>query len=63
MTRVDVVTGGASASHGSDAVGGVVNFITDKYAEGFKAQAQGGISTYGDNGHISAWSRRRSCIP
>ena len=43
VTRVDVVTGGASASYGSDAVGGVVNFITEKHFEGFKAQAQGGI--------------------
>ena len=39
IKRVDVVTGGASASYGSDAVGGVVNFITDKRFEGFKAQA------------------------
>jgi iron complex outermembrane receptor protein len=29
IQRVDVVNGGASASYGSDAVGGVVNFITD----------------------------------
>lgn len=50
IDRVDVVTGGASASYGSDAVGGVVNFVTNKRFEGFKAQAQGGISTYGDNG-------------
>jgi outer membrane receptor protein involved in Fe transport len=50
IQRVDVVTGGASASWGSDAVAGVVNFITDKKFEGFKANAQGGISTYGDNG-------------
>jgi outer membrane receptor protein involved in Fe transport len=50
IKRVDVVTGGASASYGSDAVGGVVNFITDKRFEGFKAQAEGGITTYGDDG-------------
>ncbi len=49
IKRVDVVTGGASASYGSDAVGGVVNFITDKHFEGFKANVQGGITTYGDN--------------
>lgn len=49
VDRVDVVTGGASASYGSDAVGGVVNFITNKKFEGFKAQAQGGITNYGDN--------------
>ncbi len=47
--RVDVVTGGASASWGSDAVGGVVNFVTNKTFTGFKANIQGGVSTYGDN--------------
>jgi outer membrane receptor protein involved in Fe transport len=52
IKRVDIVTGGASASYGSDAVGGVVNFVTDKRFEGFKAQAQGGITTYGDDGQF-----------
>ncbi len=50
IQRVDVVTGGASASYGSDAVGGVVNFVTDKHFEGFKANAQSGVTTYGDDG-------------
>ena len=49
LQRVDVVTGGASASWGSDAITGVVNFITDKRFVGLKANFQGGISTYGDN--------------
>jgi outer membrane cobalamin receptor len=49
IQRVDVVTGGASAAYGSDAVAGVVNFITDTKFEGFKATAQAGISQYGDN--------------
>jgi outer membrane receptor protein involved in Fe transport len=49
IQRVDVVTGGASASWGSDAVAGVVNFIIDKKFTGFKANLQSGISTYGDN--------------
>jgi outer membrane receptor protein involved in Fe transport len=53
VKRVDVVTGGASASYGSDAVGGVVNFVTDKRFEGFKAQAQGGVTTYGDDGQYT----------
>lgn len=48
MTRTDVVTGGASAVYGSDAVSGVVNFILDKAYSGFKVDANGGISTYGD---------------
>jgi len=48
VSRVEVVTGGASAVYGSDAVTGVVNFILDKRFEGFKAVMQGGISEYGD---------------
>lgn len=53
IQRVDVVTGGASASYGSDAVGGVVNFVTDKHFEGFKANVQGGITDYGDDGQYT----------
>jgi iron complex outermembrane receptor protein len=49
VQRVDVVTGGASASYGSDAVGGVVNFITDKRFEGLQGQRPAGVTTYGDN--------------
>lgn len=49
IQRVDVVTGGASASWGSDAIAGVVNFITDKKFVGFKANISSGLSTYGDN--------------
>jgi iron complex outermembrane receptor protein len=49
IKRVDVVTGGASASWGSDAIAGVVNFVTDKKFEGFRANVMGGISTYGDD--------------
>ena len=48
MSRTEVVTGGASAVYGSDAVSGVVNFILDKQFTGFKVEANGGISTYGD---------------
>lgn len=36
VKRVDVVTGGASAAYGSDAVAGVVNFILDTTFTGFK---------------------------
>jgi len=49
IKRVDVVTGGASASWGSDAVAGVINFVTDTRFEGFKANMMGGITTYGDD--------------
>jgi outer membrane receptor protein involved in Fe transport len=49
VQRVDVVTGGASASWGSDALSGVVNFVTDKKFVGFKGELSGGVTTYGDN--------------
>jgi iron complex outermembrane receptor protein len=44
MSRVDVVTGGASAVYGSDAVTGVVNFILDKNFEGIKYNINAGTS-------------------
>ncbi|MDB5365321.1 MAG: hypothetical protein JWM77_1248 [Rhodospirillales bacterium] len=49
IKRVDVVTGGASADWGSDAVAGVVNFVLDKDFTGVKGQVQGGLTTYGDD--------------
>jgi outer membrane receptor protein involved in Fe transport len=48
MERVDVVTGGASAVYGSDAVSGVVNFVLDKKYHGPKMEANSGISSRGD---------------
>lgn len=44
VERVDVLTGGASAAYGADAVAGVVNFILDTDFEGFKGEVSGGIS-------------------
>ena len=49
IERVEIVTGGASAVYGSDAVTGVVNFIINKKFTGVKLNAQSGISHYGDN--------------
>lgn len=49
IERVDVVTGGASASWGSDAVAGVVNFVLDKDFTGIKSELQAGVTTYGDD--------------
>ena len=48
ISRVDIVTGGASAVYGSDAVTGVVNFVLNKKFDGFKADINSGISTYAD---------------
>lgn len=68
VKRVDIVTGGASAAYGSDAVAGVVNFILDKEFKGFKAEGlygtlEGGLNpeygvktaggfNVGDRGHV-----------
>jgi len=49
IDRVEVVTGGASAQYGSDAVSGVVNIILKKKYDGISLTAQSGITQYGDN--------------
>lgn len=48
MSRVDVVTAGASSVYGSDAITGVVNFILNKNFEGLKYELNSGISSYQD---------------
>ena len=53
VERVDVVTAGASAVYGSDAVAGVVNFITKKDFEGFEFDYQYGTNyNANDNGYM-----------
>ncbi|HWJ69028.1 MAG TPA: TonB-dependent receptor [Sphingobium sp.] len=49
VQRVDIVTGGASAAYGSDAVAGVVNFILDEKFTGLKGTVQAGVTERGDN--------------
>lgn len=48
IERVEIITGGASATYGADAVGGVVNFILRDDFEGLQIDAQSGISQRGD---------------
>lgn len=48
VRRVEVITGGASATYGADALAGVVNFMLDKEYTGFKARFQGSRTTKGD---------------
>ena len=48
IQRVDVVTGGASAVYGSDAVAGVVNYVTDRNFSGLKFDAMHGRSQLND---------------
>ena len=49
IRNVDVVTGGASAAYGSDALTGVLNFVLDTKLTGFKGELRGGTTKYGDN--------------
>src|SRR5687768_14117718 len=48
VERVDIVTGGASAVYGSDAVAGVVNYVLDKDFTGLQVKADLGRSKYSD---------------
>jgi outer membrane receptor protein involved in Fe transport len=40
IERVEVLTGGASATYGSDAVAGVVNFILKDHIQGIQVDGQ-----------------------
>ena len=48
ISRVEVVTGGASAAWGSGAVGGVVNIMLNENLEGLTVGAQSGVSSRED---------------
>jgi iron complex outermembrane recepter protein len=54
IKRTDVVTGGASAAYGSDAVAGVVNFVLDQEFQGIKGDLGAGVSSRNDNGSRTA---------
>ncbi|GGB23085.1 TonB-dependent receptor [Sphingomonas metalli] len=58
---VDVITGGASAVYGSDAISGVVNFKTVRSLQGVRVDLQNGISERGDsyrfNGSVAFGSK------
>ncbi|RYD83880.1 MAG: hypothetical protein EOP61_40855, partial [Sphingomonadales bacterium] len=49
ISGVDVVTGGASAAYGSDAVAGVVNVRLDDKLVGVRGSVQGSITGHNDN--------------
>lgn len=54
LEGVDVITGGASATYGSDAVAGVVNFRLRQHFQGIQVSAQTGGSTQGGGQENSA---------
>ncbi|WP_293473730.1 TonB-dependent receptor [Phenylobacterium sp.] len=53
VQRVDVLTGGASAVYGADAVAGVVNFIMQKNFEGVRVDAQYGLYQHDNSSPIA----------
>lgn len=48
LQRVEVISGGASATYGADAVAGVTNFILKKNFQGIELDGQIGLSQYAD---------------
>ncbi|MHA6766258.1 TonB-dependent receptor [Sphingobium ummariense] len=48
ISNVEIVTGGASAAYGSDAVAGVVNFMLNKNLKGLKLDVSYGQTIYDD---------------
>jgi len=54
ISKVDIVTGGASAAYGSDGITGVVNISLVPEMEGGKVDFQANASNYGDNHALSA---------
>jgi len=49
VQRVDVVTGGASAVYGSDAIAGVINFIMKRDFEGVMVDGQYGLDDHSNS--------------
>jgi outer membrane receptor protein involved in Fe transport len=49
IEKVDVLTGGASAVYGADAVAGVVNFVLNTHYEGVKVDADYGFNNHSNN--------------
>jgi outer membrane receptor protein involved in Fe transport len=48
VERVEIISGGASATYGADAVAGVTNFILKKNFKGFELDGQTSIANAGD---------------
>jgi len=53
IERVEIITGGAAAVYGADAIAGVVNFILKRNFEGFDVNAQYAITEHGDGAETS----------
>jgi len=54
IDRVEIISGGASAVYGADAIGGVTNFILKKNFQGLQVDVQDGITQAGDGNELRA---------
>ncbi|MBM6576608.1 TonB-dependent receptor [Microvirga sp. SRT01] len=54
VDRIEVVTGGASAIYGSDAIAGVVNYVLKTDMQGIVGRAQYGLTSRGDSQNYTA---------
>ncbi|MEO0464105.1 MAG: TonB-dependent receptor [Pseudomonadota bacterium] len=57
IESVEVLTGGASAVYGADAVTGVVNFVLQDDFDGIEVGARGGISSEGDGERFELFAK------
>jgi outer membrane receptor protein involved in Fe transport len=62
VERVDVLTGGASATYGADAVSGVVNFIMLKNFEGVRIDAQYSGYQHDNNNSVGQTALRNAVV-
>lgn len=53
IRSIEVVTGGASAAYGADALAGVVNFVLDREFEGLEIRGSTGITEMGDGENLT----------
>jgi outer membrane receptor protein involved in Fe transport len=63
IQRIDVVTGGASAVYGSDALAGVVNFMLKRDFEGVQLDVQGGLYMHENRNSIASVAKAAGQAP
>jgi len=59
VERIEILSGGASAVYGSDAIAGVVNIILKKQANGYDINLKAGTTTRGGGGRQAPAVHRR----